>query len=104
MDTFTFLIAILFVMLALQYGQNWMVFAIVAVMILSTRSMPTIMALVVGVVLLYFLAGIGALGLYWPIVVFGLIIIALALGLGEKKQQPEYYTPDMGYGDMFGGM
>ena len=33
MDTFTFMIALLLMMLAAQFGQDWLVLAIVAIMI-----------------------------------------------------------------------
>ncbi len=103
MDTFTFLIAILLIILALQYGQNWIVFGILAIMILSTRSVATTVALTISVFVLYLFAGSGALNTYWPFIVFGLIILSLVLGLGKKPAQPEYYTPDMGYGGGLGG-
>jgi len=103
MDTFTFLVAILLMIIALQYGQNWIVFAILAITILSTRSVATTIALIVAVFVLYIFAGSGDLNTYWPFLVFGLIILSLVLGLGKKPAQPEYYSPDMGFGEGAGG-
>ena len=104
MDTFTFLIALMLMMLAFQFGENWLVFAIIAIMILSMRSLSTTVLLLVSAAVLYFFTRTGDLNAYWPVIVFGLIIVALVLGLKEKEQQPEFYAPDMGYGDMMGGM
>ncbi len=104
MDTFTFLIALMLMMLAFQFGENWLVFAIIAIMILSMRSLSTTVLLLVSAAVLYFFTKMGDLNAYWPVIVFGLIIVALVLGLKEKEQQPEFYAPDMGYGDMMGGM
>lgn len=103
MDTFTFLIAILLIILALQYGQNWIVLGILAIMILSTRSITTTVALIIAVSVLYIFAGTDSLNTYWPFLVFGLIILSLVLGLGKKPAQPEYYTPELGYGEGLGG-
>jgi hypothetical protein len=103
MDTFTFLVAILFIMLALQYNQNWIVAGIVAIMIISSRSITTTITLIIAVIVMYFFAGSGNFNAYWPWIVFGLIILALVLGIGKKESQPEYYSPDAGYGG-FGGM
>lgn len=104
MDTFTFLLALMLLMLAVQYGANWMVFGILAVMVLSMRSVSTTILLVVSVIVLYALRGAN-LYQYWPFVVFGLIILALVLGMGAQPAQPEYYSPDMaGYGGLMEGM
>lgn len=100
MDTFTFMISLVLMMLAIQFNENWLVFAIIALTILTTRSITmTILLLIVGAVL-YFTQGM--LEPYWPIVFFGLIILAVLLGMGGQ-QQPEYYSPDMYSGLMGGG-
>ena len=101
MDTFTFMIALVLMMLAVQFEQNWLVLAIVVIMILSMRSVGTTILLVVSVAVVYFLKG--SMEPYWPFVFFGLIILALALGVGGKPEQPEYYSPDMYSGLMGGG-
>ena len=100
MDTFTFMISLVLMMLAIQFNENWLVFAIIALTILTSRSITmAILLLIVGAVL-YFTQGM--LESYWPIVFFGLIILAVLLGLG-RQQQPEYYNPDMYSGLMGGG-
>lgn len=90
------------VLLAMQYNQHWIVFAVVAIVIVSMRSVMTTIMLLVAVFVFYFIIGTENVNVYWPIVVFGLIIVALLVGVGSKPQQPEYYNPGM-YGDMFGG-
>ena len=103
MDTFTFLISLLLMIFAVQYGENWLVFAIIAVMILSTRSVGTILLMVISAgVLLYLKSASIPIVQHWPVVVFGLIILALVLGMGEKPSQPEYYSPDP-YAGLMGG-
>lgn len=94
MDTFTFMVAILLMMIAVQYNQNWMMFAIVALMILSMRSASTTIMLIIATIVLTF--GKEYIADYWPFVLFGLIILSLIIG-GQKQQEPA------GYPDMFGG-
>lgn len=94
MDTFTFMIAVLLMMIAVQFNQHWMMFAIVALIILSKRSLSTTILLLVASFVL--LAGQAYIADYWPFVLFGLIILSVVLA-GRQKQEPA------GYGDMFAG-
>jgi len=94
MDTFTFAVAVLLMMIAVQYNQLWMMFAIVALMILSMRSFSTTVMLIAAMFILLF--GKEYLAEYWPYVLFGLIMLSLIIG-GQQKQEPA------GYSDMFGG-
>ena len=98
MDTFTFMIAILFMMIAVQFNQNWLIFAIVALMILTMRDIgATVLLLIATAVLLF---GRNYLMEYWPFVLFGLIILSVVL---SGKQKQEQQMPDMfGQGDMGG--
>lgn len=102
MDTFTFLIAILLIMLAMQFQYDWIVFAVVAIMIFTLRSVSTTIILLIAVFVMYFVVGTENISAYWPIIVVGLILLSLAFGIGGKPQQPEYYSPG-GYGDLLGG-
>ena len=102
MDTFNFLIAMLMVLLAIQYHQNWIVFGVIVVIILSSRSVTTFIATIIGVGIIYFFSSDGNLGNYLPLIVLALVILALLIGIGKKDQQPEYYAPEYG-GGMMGG-
>ncbi len=101
MDTFSLITGILMMMIAFQFDQNWIVFGIVAVMILTSRDFGTLIIMIVALIALY----IGKISVadYWPVIMFGLIILALFLGAGQKPQQPELYPPDP-YGGLLGGM
>src|SRR3989338_5180882 len=104
MDTFTFLVALMLLMLAFQFGENWLIFGVIAIMVLSMRSFATTILLLISAGVLYFVTKTADINTYWPVIVFGLIILSLVLGMKEKEQQPEFYAPDMGYGDMMGGI
>ena len=54
MDTFTFMIAILLMMIAVQFNQNWLIFAIVALMVLTMRDLATTVMLIIATVVLAF--------------------------------------------------
>jgi hypothetical protein len=100
MDTFTFLIAIVLMLIAVSYQQNWIVFGIILIMVLTQRNLGTLLLMVLGGGVLYFLASAGVnLVDYWPILVFGFIILVIALKL-DKGSEPQ---GGMGM-DPFGGM
>ena len=106
MDTFTFMIAIILMMLAIQFNEQWLAFSIIAIMILTMRSISATVILVFAMGVLYFMRG--NLEPYWPFIFFGLIIVALIFGMkgaggGDVGGQPEYYSPDMYSGLMGGG-
>lgn len=103
MDTFTFLVAMLLMMLALQYNQNWMLFAILVIAVITSRSVVTAIVMVLSAAMLYFLTKSGQIEGLWPAVIIGLIVVSLLLTSGKKPQQPEFYGPEAGYGGMFGG-
>ncbi len=101
MDTFTFMIAIIFMMMAVQFNQFWLIFAIVALMILSMRDLTATILLIIATVILLF--GKAYLADYWPFVLFGLIILSLIIGGKQQEaQQPDMFGGDMG-GIGFGG-
>ncbi|MBS3057412.1 MAG: hypothetical protein J4415_02180 [Candidatus Diapherotrites archaeon] len=104
MDTFTFLIAVILIMIAMQYNQTWVIFGAVGILILSMRSLTTIVMLIITVLVLFAIKGTNMTA-YWPFIVFGLVILSLAMGLGKKPEQPEYYAPDLmgGLGGLGGG-
>ena len=100
MDTFTFMIEVIIIMLALQFDQTWLFFGATAVIILSQRSISSIALVIVTAAVLYFLRN--SLLEYSIFILFGLIILALVLGFGKKGAEPEMYAPDM-YGGLMGG-
>ena len=105
MDTFTFAISIVLMMLAIQFEQNWLIFAIVALMVLTMRSISTTMLLIVSTVVLYVTRDY--LKEYWPFVLFGLIILAALIGAFGKKEAEQAPMDMYGGGggfDMGGGL
>ncbi|MBN2067183.1 MAG: hypothetical protein JW744_01820 [Candidatus Diapherotrites archaeon] len=109
MDTFTYMVAVLLMMLAIQFNQNWLVFAIVALMILTMRSLGTTVLLLVSTAVLFLAREY--LKEYWPFVLFGLIILSLIIGRGGGSQ-PEAMPMDLygggldagGFGGLPGGL
>ena len=104
MDLFNLMITLILMMLALQFGENWLAVAIVAITILTMRDFKATVVLIIATGVLYFAKG--SLDPYWPIVFFGLVILALLMGAGgggQAEQQAEYYSPDMYSGLMGGG-
>lgn len=102
MDTFNFFIAMLFIYLTMQYQQNWLTLGIIAIVFLSTRSVTTLIATILGAMIVWYFLRSGNIEAFLPFIVIAFIIIALVLGVGKQEQQPEYYMPGGGMGGMFG--
>ena len=96
------MVSIILMMIAVQFNQNWLVFAIVAIMILSMRSVSTTIMLLVSTAVLFIAKSY--LNEYWPFVLFGLLILALLLGVGQVGQQGEAMPMDMYGGGLDCGM
>lgn len=99
MDTFTLMVGLILMMMFLQYEQQWLVIGTVILIILTTRSLSTSIVLILALVLIYLTQD--AMEAYWPLIIFGLVILALIIGLKPKPAQPDYYAPDLG--GMLGG-
>jgi len=93
MDIFTFMIAIVMMMLAVQFEQNWLVLGIAAVLIITTRSPSVTAIMIISAAVLYFFSE--SMKELWPVIVFGLVILAVILGVGKNSGQQQ---------DPFGGM
>lgn len=101
MDEVTFIISLVLMMLAVQYGQGWLMFGILGVMIIYMRSLKVTVLLLLSAGVLYVLGPEG-LKAYWPFVLFGLIILALLFGFKSQGEGAEVY-PGGAYGDLLGG-
>ena len=101
MDIFTLLIRVILIGMSLQTGQSWLIFGTLILLVVGLRDMKATIVLVVGLVL--FFISKDSIDAYWPFILFGLMILALFLGLRPKEQEPDMYAPggDMG---MLGGM
>jgi len=101
MDTFNFLVSILIMMIAIQLQETWIVLAVLAISILTSKDLSTIISFIVATVVLYIVVGTGDVDSLWPMAIFGLIIVAILLG---SKPQEASADPYAGAGmDMFGG-
>lgn len=96
MDTFTFMIALVMMMLAIQFDQNWLALGIAAVLALTTRDIKVILLLAISAIVIYLVAD--NLKELWPFVVFGLIILSIIFGVGKKQEASPYADMGMGMG------
>jgi hypothetical protein len=99
MDTLTLAIAIVLMMLFLQFNQNWLVFGVLIISVLSSRSFSTTIVIILTAIVIYLTRDVTKE--LWPLLMVGLVTIALLLSL-RKPEKPEYYAPDMGLGGLFG--
>lgn len=100
MDTLTFIVLIVLVMLAMQHNQYWLVFICIGLLLITSRDVMIWLLMGVGI-FLFFVVKAGGAGTLWPWLVVGLIGIAIIIALGKKE---EAYTPGGGYGDLLAGL
>jgi len=94
MDTFTFLVSIVVMMLAVQYNMGWLIFGIAIILILSMRSFSAILLMVVAVGTIYILQG--EIKEFAPYIMLGLLFFSLLLENKKKPEQPDMYGADLG--------
>ena len=97
LDLFTILAMIFTVMIALSYGQKWIVFLVLILMIFSSKNLAMMLLLIFTVVILFIISST-EMGILWPMVIIGLIVLAFLIGSKAQPEAPEYYAPEMGYG------
>ena len=102
MDIFTLLIGVILIGMALQTGQNWLIFGTLILLVVGLRDLKATIVLTVGLVL-FFLSK-DSIDAFWPFILFGLMVLALLLGLKPKEQEPDMYAPGGDMGMMGGGM
>ena len=104
MDYFNLLVSMILIFLAMQYGQNWIIFAIMIISVLTIKSFRAIAVLVIGTLALYLLFDNGDLNSSFPLIVLGIAVVGLILGLGKGGgSEPQAGLPG-GYGDLLGGL
>lgn len=105
LDVLNFVLAIALIIAALQYGQNWIVFALIILSVLTFNSFRIALALIAAAVIIYFAFASDDLFQNFPLVLVGLLVVGLILGIGKKPEQPESYLPGGlgGYDDLLGG-
>ena len=107
---FTFLIAVMLMGVSMLYEQRWIVFLILVLLIISNANdFPLVILLIISAVVLFFIRGT-EMGIMWPLVLVGLVVVAILLGKRPSGEQPEFFAPEMGgdygggYGGLLGGM
>lgn len=101
MDSFNLLVGILLVFIAFQLQQTWIVFLIVAILIITMHSVMGSIILIAVSVLLYFFAAGGTLKEYSLPIIAVLIVVALLSGLKKQPEQQDLFGGGM---DAYGGM
>ena len=102
MELLNYLISVVVVGIAVQFGELWMVLGIATVMIVASKDIKASIMIVITLAVLYFVNGVG-MQEYWMFAMLGLIAMGYLIGLdsgGQAAADP--YAGLLG-GDM-GGM
>ena len=99
MDQFTYLVSMFLIAIAFQFNENWLIFLIVAVMIISLKSFSATF-LILATVFIIYIVKTSDLSQYWIPAMVGLIILSMALGVGKSEPaMPDMYSPYAGLMD-----
>ena len=86
------------IIIAFQFELNWLVFLIVAAMIITLRSFSATFLLLMTVIIVYVVKS-SDLSVYWIPAMVGLTLLSMMLGAGKKAQAPDMYSPYAGLMD-----
>ena len=102
MDLLTYLISIIVLAMAIQFGELWMVFGATMILIIASREMKVSALLIISVGVLY---GINTIGMkeYWMIAALALIALGYFLGVGKEAPASDPYAALLGGGGGEGG-
>ncbi|PIN98206.1 MAG: hypothetical protein COT90_05410 [Candidatus Diapherotrites archaeon CG10_big_fil_rev_8_21_14_0_10_31_34] len=101
MDLFNLILAIIFLMMATQWGDTWLIVLMLAILLVAMRDIKSTIILIVAAVAMFLIKD--NLQEYALFVIIGLILLALVLGKKADEQQPEMFAPG-GFGGLMGGM
>ena len=101
MDLVNYLISMILLGIAIQFGELWIVLGAATILILASKDIKASFLYIITVGVLY---AINSMGMkeYWLFAILGLIVLGYLLGLGNDAQPADPYAGQLG-GDM-GGM
>lgn len=99
MDLMNYLVSIIIIGVAIQFGELWMSLGAVLILVVASKDIKISILFVIAFLAFYFLTGIG-LKEYWLIAVIGLVALGFILGIdssgNEQSEDP--------YAGLMGGM
>jgi len=104
MDLVNYLISLVILGVAIQFGELWIVLGAATILIVASKDIKASILFVITIGVLYFISGIG-LKEYWLFAMLGLIVLGYLFGLGNDAPAADPYAGLLG-GDMggLGGM
>ena len=101
MDLVNYLISMVILGIAIQFGELWIVLGAATILILASKDIKASFLYIVTVGVLYFINSL-EMNEYWLFAILGLIVLGYLLGLGNDAAPADPYAGLLG-GDM-GGM
>lgn len=101
MDLLNYLISLVILGVAVQFGELWIVLGAATILIVASKDIKASFLYIITVGVMYAINGVG-LKEYWLFAMLGLIILGYLMGLGNEAASADPYAGLLG-GDM-GGM
>ncbi len=98
MDLMNYLVSIIIIGVAIQFGELWMSIGAILILIVASRDVKITFLFIISFIVFYFINGIG-MKEYWLFAVIGLVALGFILGIDSGQEQPT--DP---YAGLMGGM
>ena len=102
MELVNYLVSIVILGVAIQFGELWIVLGAVTILIVASKDIKASILFIITVGVLYYISSIGLKNEYILFAMLGLIVLGYLLGLGNAAPAADPYAGLLG-GDM-GGM
>lgn len=98
MDLMNYLVSIIIIGLAIQFGELWMSVGAVLILIVASKDIKITVLFLISFLVFYLINGMG-MKEYWLFVALGLVALGFVLGIDSGQQEPQ--DP---YAGLMGGM
>jgi hypothetical protein len=97
MDLMNYLVSLIIIGVAIQFGELWMGLGSVLILIVASKDIKISALFILSFILFYYLIGIG-LSEYWLFAVIGLVALGFIFGIdaGGQEQSADPYAGLMG--------
>jgi len=97
MDLMNYLVSIIIIGVAIQFGELWMSLGAILILIVASKDLKVTFLFIISFLVFHFINGIG-MKEYWLFAALGLVALGFILGIdaGQQEAQADPYAGLMG--------
>ncbi len=88
MDLVNYILSLMLIAIAFQFGQLWIVFGATLILIVASKDIKVSILFIISLIVLYFINSVG-MKEFWLIAMIGLVLLGYLFGLGNEPQQAQ---------------